>query len=50
VVRTPRGEYAFPPLSPSVAAILEAGGLIKMLRRKLGTEHLPMPEVKFAGE
>ncbi|MCX6018503.1 MAG: 3-isopropylmalate dehydratase [Chloroflexi bacterium] len=50
IVRTPRGEFAFPPLSPSVAAILEAGGLIKMLRRKLGTEHLPMPEVKFAGE
>ena len=42
--------YTFPPLSPSVMAIIDAGGLIPMLRRKLGTEHLPMPEVKFAGE
>jgi 3-isopropylmalate/(R)-2-methylmalate dehydratase small subunit len=49
-VTTPRGVYAFPPLSPSVTAIIDAGGLIKMLRKKLGTEHLPMPEVKFAGE
>jgi len=31
-------------------AIIEAGGLIPMLRRKLGTEHLPMPEIKFAAE
>lgn len=43
-------DYSFPPLSPSVMAIIDAGGLILMLRRKLGTEHLPMPEVKFAGE
>lgn len=42
--------FPFPPLSPSVMAIIEAGGLIPMLRKKLGTEHLPMPEVKFAGE
>jgi 3-isopropylmalate/(R)-2-methylmalate dehydratase small subunit len=42
--------YSFPPLSPSVMAIIDAGGLIPMLRRKLGTEHLPMPEIKFAGE
>jgi len=42
--------FPFPPLSPSVMAIIEAGGLIRMLRRKLGTEHLPMPEIKFAGE
>lgn len=42
--------FAFPPLSPSVMAIIDAGGLIPMLRKKLGTEHLPMPEIKFAGE
>ncbi len=44
------GRFAFPPLSPSVTAIIDAGGLIKMLRKKLGTEHLPMPEVKFSSE
>jgi 3-isopropylmalate/(R)-2-methylmalate dehydratase small subunit len=48
-ITSPRGEYNFPPLSPSVMAIIDAGGLIPMLRRKLGTEHLPMPEVKFGG-
>ncbi|NJM40528.1 MAG: 3-isopropylmalate dehydratase [Anaerolineae bacterium] len=42
--------FQFPPLSPSVTAIIDAGGLIPMLRKKLGTEHLPMPEIKFAGE
>ena len=42
--------FQFPPLSASVMAIIDAGGLIPMLRRKLGTEHLPMPEIKFAGE
>lgn len=42
--------YPFPALSPSVMAIIDAGGLIPMLRKKLGTEHLPMPEIKFAGE
>ncbi|BCX05713.1 MAG: 3-isopropylmalate dehydratase small subunit [Candidatus Roseilinea sp.] len=42
--------FSFPPLSASVMAIIEAGGLIPMLRRKLGTEHLPMPEVKFVAE
>ena len=50
MVVTPRGEYAFPPLSPSVMAIIDSGGLIPMLRRKLGTEHLPMPEMKFGSE
>lgn len=49
-VITPRGRFTFPPLSPSVTAIIDAGGLIKMLRKKLGTEHLPMPEVKFSSE
>jgi 3-isopropylmalate/(R)-2-methylmalate dehydratase small subunit len=42
--------FSFPPLSPSVMAIIDAGGLIPMLRKKLGTEHLPMPEIKFASE
>ena len=42
--------FSFPPLSPSVTAIIDAGGLIPMLRRKLGTEHLPMPELKFSSE
>jgi 3-isopropylmalate/(R)-2-methylmalate dehydratase small subunit len=28
--------YAFPPLSPSLQAIMEAGGLIPMLQKKLG--------------
>ncbi|MFC1466337.1 MAG: 3-isopropylmalate dehydratase [Candidatus Brachytrichaceae bacterium NZ_4S206] len=42
--------FPFPSLSASVMAIIEAGGLIPMLRRKLGTEHLPMPEIKFAAE
>ncbi len=46
----PARSYPFPALSPSVMAITDAGGLILMLRKKLGTEHLPMPEVKFAGE
>ncbi len=50
VMITPAGEFAFPPLSPSVAAIIDAGGLIPMLRRKLGTEHLPMPETRFGGD
>ncbi len=42
--------FSFPPLSPSVTAIIDAGGLIPMLRKKLGTEHLPMPELKFSTE
>ena len=34
-VFTPRGEYAFPPLDPSVLEILEAGGLVPYVKRKL---------------
>jgi 3-isopropylmalate/(R)-2-methylmalate dehydratase small subunit len=49
LVTTPHGEFSFPPLSPSVMAIIDAGGLIPMLRRKLGTDNLPAPEVKFGG-
>jgi 3-isopropylmalate/(R)-2-methylmalate dehydratase small subunit len=32
------GAFAFPPLSPSLKAILEAGGLIEMLKVKLAAE------------
>ncbi len=32
------GTFEFPPLSPSLKAILEAGGLIPMLRAKLAAE------------
>jgi 3-isopropylmalate/(R)-2-methylmalate dehydratase small subunit len=36
VVTTPSGTYIFPPLSPEVMAILEAGGLIPYVRKQLG--------------
>ncbi len=39
------GTFDFPALSPSLLAIIETGGLIPMLRRKLGTEHLPTTEI-----
>jgi 3-isopropylmalate/(R)-2-methylmalate dehydratase small subunit len=29
------GTFSFPPLSPSILKILEAGGLVPMLRRQL---------------
>lgn len=45
-IRCAAGSFDFPALSPSLLAIIETGGLIPMLRRKLGTEHLPMPEIK----
>ncbi|HVO69088.1 MAG TPA: 3-isopropylmalate dehydratase small subunit [Aggregatilineaceae bacterium] len=32
------GTFSFPPLSPSLKAILEAGGLIPMLRAKLAAQ------------
>lgn len=37
-VTTPEGEYSFPPLSPEVIEILEAGGLIPHVRKQLGIE------------
>jgi 3-isopropylmalate/(R)-2-methylmalate dehydratase small subunit len=37
-VKTPRGEYSFPPLSTFVMGILEDGGLIPYVRSKLGIE------------
>ncbi len=42
--------FPFPPLSKSITDIIDAGGLILMLRKKLGTEHMPMPELKFSAE
>ena len=44
------GAFDFPALSPTLLTIIETGGLIPMLRRKLGTEHLPMPEIKSGGD
>jgi 3-isopropylmalate/(R)-2-methylmalate dehydratase small subunit len=38
IVTTPQGEYAFPPLSPSVMEILDDGGLIPHVRKQLGIE------------
>ncbi len=49
-IRTAEGTFDFPPLSPTLLTIIETGGLIPMLRRRLGTEHLPMPEIKSGGE
>jgi 3-isopropylmalate/(R)-2-methylmalate dehydratase small subunit len=37
-VSTPGGVYTFPPLAPEVMEILESGGLIPYVRRKLGVE------------
>jgi 3-isopropylmalate/(R)-2-methylmalate dehydratase small subunit len=37
-VKTPRGDFAFPPLSEFVMGILEDGGLIPYVRSKLGIE------------
>jgi len=37
-VTTPSGEYGFPPLSPEVMEILNAGGLIPYVRQQLGVE------------
>lgn len=37
-VTAPAGGYTFPPLSPEVMAILDAGGLIPHVRQQLGVE------------
>jgi 3-isopropylmalate/(R)-2-methylmalate dehydratase small subunit len=34
------GTFEFPPLSPSLKAILDAGGLIPMLKQKLASERM----------
>lgn len=49
-IKCPAGSFDFPPLSPTLLTIIETGGLIQMLRKKLGTEHLPMPEIKSGGD
>jgi len=36
VVRCPAGEFAFPPLSPSIMHIVEAGGLIPYVKQRMG--------------
>jgi len=36
VVRCPAGEFAFPPLSPSVMRIVAAGGLIPYVKQRMG--------------
>lgn len=36
VVHCPAGEFAFPPLSPSVMRIVEAGGLIPYVKQRMG--------------
>jgi 3-isopropylmalate/(R)-2-methylmalate dehydratase small subunit len=38
VVTTPGAEYSFPPLAPSVMEILDSGGLVPHVKRKLGIE------------
>jgi 3-isopropylmalate/(R)-2-methylmalate dehydratase small subunit len=38
LIRCAAGEFSFPPLSESLKAILEAGGLIPMLRARLAAE------------
>lgn len=35
VVRCAAGEFAFPPLSPSIMGMVEAGGLVEYVKRKL---------------
>lgn len=35
VVRCPAGEFSFPPFSPSIMHIIEAGGLIAYVKRSL---------------
>lgn len=36
VVRCPAGEFRFPPLSPSIMHIVEAGGLIPYVKQRIG--------------
>ncbi len=45
-IRTGTGTFSFPPLSPSLFAIIQAGGLIPMLRKRFGAEDMPMPDLK----
>ncbi len=45
-IRASAGEFSFPPLSPSLCSIVEAGGLIPMLRARFGAQNVPLPEIK----
>ncbi len=45
-IRAAAGSFSFPPLSPSLFAIIQAGGLIPMLRKRFGAEDTPMPDLK----
>jgi 3-isopropylmalate/(R)-2-methylmalate dehydratase small subunit len=45
LIRLNGREFAFPPLSPTAFGILEAGGLIPHLRRKLGLAHTGMVSI-----
>ena len=38
VIQCAAGEFAYPPLSPSVMGIVQAGGLVEYVKRKLLTE------------
>jgi 3-isopropylmalate/(R)-2-methylmalate dehydratase small subunit len=38
VVRCGAGEFSFPPLSPSIMGMVEAGGLVEYVKRKLATD------------
>lgn len=40
VIRCASGEFRFPPLSPSVRRIIDAGGLIPMLQQQLSDEEV----------
>ncbi|WP_448592281.1 3-isopropylmalate dehydratase small subunit [Thermoflexus hugenholtzii] len=45
-IRCRAGSFPFPPLSPTIREILEAGGLLPMLCRRLG---LPFPSEMLGG-
>jgi 3-isopropylmalate/(R)-2-methylmalate dehydratase small subunit len=34
-ISCPAGEFTFPPLSPSIMGMVEAGGLVEYVKRKL---------------
>lgn len=38
LIRCAAGEFSFPPFSPSIMAIVQAGGLINYVKQKMGTE------------
>jgi 3-isopropylmalate/(R)-2-methylmalate dehydratase small subunit len=37
LIRCPAGDFAFPPFSPSILGIIEAGGLIEYVKTKMAT-------------